>query len=60
MSLLPLGLTAQSMYDIMPQFDKGITGTARFTSMAGSMGALGGDVSLMGINPAGIDRKSVV
>ena len=21
MSLLPLGLTAQSMYDIMPQFD---------------------------------------
>ena len=54
MSLLPLELTAQSMYDIMPQFDKGITGTARFTSMAGSMGALGGDVSLMGINPAGI------
>jgi hypothetical protein len=29
-------------------------GTARFTSMAGSMGALGGDISTLSFNPAGI------
>ncbi|WP_088324056.1 OmpP1/FadL family transporter [Polaribacter tangerinus] len=29
-------------------------GTARFTAMAGAFGALGGDVSAMNINPAGI------
>ena len=35
-------------------------GTARFTSMAGSMGALGGDISSLSFNPAGIAlyRKS--
>lgn len=29
-------------------------GTARFSSMAGSMGALGGDISTLSFNPAGI------
>jgi len=29
-------------------------GTARFTAMSGAFGALGGDVSVMNINPAGI------
>ncbi|AUC85366.1 hemin receptor [Polaribacter sp. ALD11] len=29
-------------------------GTARFTSMSGAFGALGGDVSVMNINPAGL------
>ena len=29
-------------------------GTARFTSMAGAFGALGGDISVMNINPAGL------
>lgn len=29
-------------------------GTARFTSMGGAFGALGGDVSVMNVNPAGI------
>lgn len=53
-SMLPLGMAAQSMYDIVPLFDRGTTGTARFVAMGGSMGALGADVSLMGINPAGI------
>ena len=35
-------------------------GTARFNSMAGSMGALGGDISTLSFNPAGIGvfRKS--
>lgn len=30
-----------------------LTGTARFRAMSGAFGALGGDVSAMGINPAG-------
>ena len=29
-------------------------GTARFTSMGGAFGALGGDISVMNINPAGL------
>ncbi|MGK0422139.1 MAG: hypothetical protein ACJAT9_001822, partial [Polaribacter sp.] len=29
-------------------------GTARFTSMSGAFGALGGDLSVMSINPAGL------
>lgn len=29
-------------------------GTARFTSMSGAFGALGGDLSVMNINPAGL------
>src|SRR3972149_5062942 len=35
-------------------------GTARFSSMAGSMSALGGDISALNFNPAGIGifRKS--
>ena len=31
-----------------------ITGTARYSSMAGSMGALGGDISSLNSNPAGL------
>lgn len=31
-----------------------ITGSAKYTSMAGSMGALGGDMSSVNVNPAGL------
>lgn len=31
-----------------------LNGSARFTSMGGAFGALGGDISVMNINPAGI------
>ena len=31
-----------------------LNGTARFVGMGGAMGALGGDISTMGTNPAGI------
>jgi hypothetical protein len=31
-----------------------VNGTARFTAMSGAFGALGGDVSVMNINPAGL------
>ncbi|MGV3460161.1 MAG: OmpP1/FadL family transporter [Flavobacterium sp.] len=31
-----------------------VTGTARFRAMSGAFGALGGDISAMGVNPAGM------
>ena len=31
-----------------------MNGTARFVGMGGAMGALGGDISTIGTNPAGI------
>lgn len=34
--------------------DTQFSGTSRYNSMAGSMGALGGDISSMAINPAGV------
>ena len=51
--LLPLGLSAQNMYNVTPLLSDDLAGTARFMGMGGSMSALGGDVSVMGVNPAG-------
>ena len=57
---LTLGLfcifAAQSQNDIDAMRYSQLTfgGTARFASMAGSMGALGGDISTLSFNPAGI------
>lgn len=58
--LLPLALlcaiplTAQNDIDAMRYSQTTFGGTARFSSMAGSMGALGGDISTLSFNPAGI------
>ena len=51
---LPLAIGAQTLYDVTPFLENDLTGTSRFISMGGSMGALGGDISGMGTNPAGI------
>lgn len=51
--LLPFGVGAQNMYDTSFLLDNDFSGSARFMGMAGSMSALGGDVSVMGVNPAG-------
>ncbi len=45
---------AQTVYDGASITDKDLNGTARFVSMGGAMNALGGDISTMGTNPAGI------
>lgn len=45
---------AQNMADATRFGSTDITGSARYMSMAGAMGAVGGDVSCMGDNPAGI------
>lgn len=48
------GAGAQSLYDGARLTDKDLNGTARFVGMGGAMGALGGDISTIGTNPAGI------
>ncbi|MFL5765460.1 MAG: OmpP1/FadL family transporter [Bacteroidia bacterium] len=49
-----LAATSQNEVDAMRYSQLTFGGTARFASMAGSMGALGGDISTLSFNPAGI------
>ncbi|MBQ8223922.1 MAG: TonB-dependent receptor [Bacteroides sp.] len=51
---LSLGVSAQTIYDAANLTDKDLNGTARFVGMGGAMGALGGDISTINTNPAGI------
>ncbi len=46
--------SAQNAYDTERFTGTELNGTARFVGMGGAMGALGGDLSVMGTNPAGI------
>lgn len=48
------GINAQTIYDGVNFTSKDLNGTARFVGMGGAMGALGGDISTIGTNPAGI------
>lgn len=48
------GLSAQTIYDANRFMGSDLNGTARFVGMGGAMGALGGDISTMSTNPAGI------
>ena len=57
-SLLITGLTAfsiqsQNINDALRYAQDNLTGTARFRSMGGAFGALGGDFSSLNVNPAG-------
>ena len=54
------GIQAQTLYDASRLLDNDLNGTARFVGMGGAMGALGGDISTMGTNPAviGIYRRN--
>ena len=47
-------VSAQTVYDAAKITNKDLNGTARFVGMGGAMGALGGDISTIGTNPAGI------
>lgn len=47
-------VSAQTVYDAANIANKDLNGTARFVSMGGAMGALGGDISTIATNPAGI------
>ena len=50
----PLGAMAQSPIDAYQLSQQDMKGTARFMSMGGAFGALGGDLSTLSQNPAGI------
>lgn len=52
--LLAVSVNAQTVYDAVKLAEKELNGTARFVGMGGAMGALGGDISTIGTNPAGI------
>lgn len=52
--LVSVSAGAQTIYDATNMASKDLNGTARFVSMGGAMGALGGDISTIGTNPAGI------
>ncbi|MBL7882733.1 MAG: hypothetical protein JNL69_01590 [Bacteroidia bacterium] len=51
---IALNSIAQNDIDALRYSQLTFVGTARFASMAGSMGALGGDVSTFSFNPAGV------
>lgn len=51
---LPVMVVAQSAVDAYSVSQSDLKGTARFVSMAGAFGALGGDLSTINQNPAGI------
>lgn len=53
MLLMTASISAQTMYDAA-KMNEDLNGTARFVGMGGAMGALGGDISTIGTNPAGI------
>ena len=52
--LVSLSTMAQGEMDAYRFSKSGISGTSRSAAMAGSFGALGGDLSTMGTNPAGM------
>lgn len=60
LAALPVTLMAQTAIDAYQMSRYDLRGTARYMSMAGAFGALGGDISTLNQNPGGIGvyRKS--
>ena len=52
--MLAMSVSAQNAYDAERVLGNDLNGTARFVGMGGAMSALGGDISVMSSNPAGI------
>src|ERR1043166_10287149 len=52
--MLPVISVAQNDVDALRYSQTGLAGTARFISMGGAFGALGGDFSTLSWNPAGL------
>ena len=52
--LCPFAGVGQTATDVIPLTQSDLKGTARFMSMGGAFGALGGDLSTLSQNPAGI------
>lgn len=54
LALVPAAAFAQGAFDAYSISQPDLKGTARFMSMGGAFGALGGDLSTFSQNPAGI------
>ncbi len=54
LSLLALSANAQTIYEAANLLGEDLNGTARYVAMGGAMSALGGDISVIRTNPAGI------
>ena len=52
--LVAVAANAQNAYDAERVLGSDLNGTARYVGMGGAMSALGGDISVIGTNPAGI------
>ena len=52
--LVAISANTQTIYDATNLAQRDLNGTARFVGMGGAMSALGGDISTIGTNPAGI------
>lgn len=52
--LAAASVQAQGLFDALTYTDQDILGTARYSSMAGAFSALGGDISAVSDNPAGL------
>ena len=52
--VLAMTVHAQNAYDAERLLGNDLNGTSRYVGMGGAMSALGGDISVMGSNPAGI------
>lgn len=53
LGLLCANLGAQTIDDVLRYSTENLIGTPRFQAMGGAFGALGGDLSALGVNPAG-------
>jgi len=53
MLLLCTIASSQNLNDVLRYSDENLQGSARFQSMGGAFGALGGDLSALNVNPAG-------
>ena len=52
--IMAMAANAQNAYDASIVLGSELNGTARFVGMGGAMGALGGDISTISTNPAGL------
>ncbi|MBT8322322.1 MAG: outer membrane protein transport protein [Eudoraea sp.] len=54
LALVCFGATAQNINDVLRYGTEDLQGTPRFQAMSGAFGALGGDMSALNVNPAGV------
>lgn len=56
LSLISYSFSAQNEEDLLRYSTSDLQGTARYAGMGGAFGALGADISVLSVNPAGMGR----